>query len=220
MRGLVAAGIAGAVLLAATVVAMLAWLWPALTILFDEGRVGRTYYIPSESMMPTLHLQDRIRPKLVSAGSLRRGDVIVFDGPGGARVDRIAALGGDVVELRGGRVRLNGHSASYRELGAGPVLSDGSATRLWLERLPGEAHPHRILDLGATEQDDFGPLRVPPGTLFVLGDARDRSADSRIPLDDMGVGFVPAASVVGVVDRLLWARGVRSLGRPIDEELP
>lgn len=217
MRALVAAGVVGGVLMLSVVTAAATWFEPAWSMLTDEGRVARTYYIPSESMMPTLRLNDRIRPKLAGRADLYRGAVIVFDGGRGTRVDRIVAIGGDTLELRGGRVRVNGREAAYRAGGVGPTLSDGTPTRLWLEQLPGEPHAHRTLDAGPSPQDDFGPVHVAPGALFVLGDARDKAADSRFAAEEGGVGAVPVTAVIGTVDRLLWASGLRSMGRAIDE---
>lgn len=196
------------------------WLWPVIGQLADPNRTPRTFYIPTESMMPTLVVNDRIRPMLIRPDRLRRGMVIVFQARDSVRVDRIVGIAGDAVYLRGGHVWVNGQVAVLRQLGPGPRLNDGEGTRMAAERLPGEPGTHRILDAGPSPGDDFGPVRVPAEALFVLGDDRDRAADSRYPVEAMGVGFVPRYAVLGRVDRLLWRRGLRDLGRPVDGIAP
>lgn len=199
-----------------TLIMAAAWaIWPVIAQISDPDR-PKTYYFPSASMLPTLEVNDRVRPRLIATDELRRGLVIVFNGPGGVRVSRIVAMGGDVIAGRDGHVRVNGRPAARKDVGNGPMV-EGIATRLLIERLPGEDHGHRILDGGATEQDVFGPFHVPEGSLFTLGDDRDFAADSRFPSEDGGVGMVKFDAVIGVVDRLLWRHGFRTLGRPIDD---
>ena len=190
------------------------WLWPVLSQLVDPGRI-RTFYVPSESMMPTLHVNDRIRPRAALPIDLRLGTVVVFQGHDTARLGRIAAIAGETIMVRGGKVWVDGHAAALRDRSSGPAL-DGQPTRLELERLPGERRPHLVLDAGYSMGDDFGPLRVPPGDLFVLGYNRDRAADSRFPPESGGAGLVQPDRTVGVVDRLLWRAGFRDLDRSID----
>lgn len=193
---------------------------PSLLMIFQPGRVGRTFYIPSESMRPTLDVNDRIVPRKIAADRLKRGMIVVFQGPQEARVDRIAAVGGDVVALRDGVVIIDGHAATQRRLGPGPVLKDGSPTQLLVEQFPGENHQHYILDSGYSEGDDVEPVRVPPGFLYLLGDDRDRAADSRFSPGENGVGVVPVSAVIGQVDTLMWSGKRARIGRPIDTRDP
>ena len=194
---------------------LIAWLWPIVGQLADSDR-PRSFYIPSEAMLPTLRVNDRVRPRRPLAGEPRRGQVVIVQAASGVRVARVVAIGGDLVAMRDGRLWLNGAAVPLRDLGPGPTL-DSAPTRLQRERLPGENGSHRLLDAGPSIGDDHGPVRVPAHRLFLLGDDRDRSADSRYPAEQMGLGGpVPTRDVLGVVDRLLFAPGLRDMGRPID----
>lgn len=199
--------------------AVAAWLFwllePSALMLVQGDRIGRAFYIPSESMLPTLQLNDRVAPLQLGAAGPQRGDVIVFQTPTSVRVARVAAIGGDTIQMRGGVVVLNGVAVPQTVLGAGPTL-DGIPTRLLAERFPGDKRTHRILDLGASPQDNIAPQHVAPGKLFVLGDNRDRAADSRIPLAEEGVGQVDRSVVIGLVDAVYWTKDRARIGRPID----
>ena len=157
----------------------------------------------------------------------RRGDVVVFKHPvdGVDYIKRVIGLPGDTVELRGGRVALNGDLLELR--GAPPfdvplaadedchpfasvqAGSDGPACRYprAVEQLP-SGRSYAILDLGPSSADDFGPVRVPPRHLFLLGDNRDNSQDSRFPARaGGGIGFVPTPLLVGRASRVLFSSG-------------
>ena len=192
---------------------------PSLLVAFASGRVPRSFYIPSQSMMPTLELNDRIFPMSVQVVRPTRGAIVIFTVGKEDRVDRIVAIAGDSVTVRGGRVVVNGRTATYRAGGAGPTF-DGEPSQIEFERLPGEDHEHSVLDLGMSRQDDFAEVTVPQGNVFVLGDNRDRAADSRFPRDQMGVGMVPIDKIIGTVDTLYWSQKHWRIGQPIDEVAP
>lgn len=198
----------------------LAYFWPALLVLFDPARIGHQYYIPSESMLPTFEVNDRVDPLQVTPGALHRGAIVLFQAPGSARIDRIAAIGGDMVALKNGFVIVNGKPVAQRAMSTGPTLAEGTPTRLLLERFPGEDHWHRILDAKNTDQDDWAPVRVPTDALFVLGDNRDNAADSRFPPDAGGVSMVSLQQVIGVVDTVVWSAHRWRVGRPVDDLAP
>lgn len=137
-------------------------------------------YIASASMEPTLpvgtHLiLDKVTPRL---RGLRRGDIVAFPAPippHKPMVKRVIAIGGETVELRKKKVFIDGK----------PIEEPYARyTR------PGEEL------LG----DEFGPLEVPAGSLFVLGDNRDESEDStQWAKSSYEVAFVRAARVDGLV---------------------
>ncbi len=140
--------------------------------------VVQAFYIPSGSMEPTLQIDDRI---LVSKFSYRlspthRGDVVVFHyplNPGKDFVKRVVGLGGETVELRDGVVLING--APIKEL-----------------------YPTALAGGDRACTSNYGPQRVPAGQLFVLGDNRCNSEDSRF------FGFVPAPNVIGKALLIYW----------------
>jgi len=148
----------------------------------------------------------------------QRGDVVVFRWPGDRSqvwVKRVIGLPGDRVALNNGRVSINGTPVGLRAEGAGEVeIEDGSkmpAAR-FVETLPGDRE-HLIFKLTANNPlDNIPETVVPPGHLFVMGDNRDNSADSRVPLSEGGVGLLPVANLVGRVDGIVgsWDLGMKS----------
>lgn len=157
--------------------------------------VVSAYVIPSGSMIPTLVIGDRVLVNKLSYGLKNpftgrvvlgdglpnRGDIVVFQPPFQSPdpyIKRVIGLPGDVVEARDKVIHVNGRP--LRE----PYIR--------------HADP-RILAPGLTSRDSFGPLRVPPGKLFVLGDNRDESNDSRF------WGFADLDEVVGRAMIILWS---------------
>jgi signal peptidase I len=163
----------------------------------------QAFYIPSPSMVPTLEHGDRILVCRICTrvGGIHRGDVVVFSSPhptsgpsrgilGGAvhwlgqtlgvaqpespdYVKRIIGLPGDVIELKDGQLYRNGVAV------AEPYLDPNKDTRA------------------------FGPVKVPAGMLFMLGDNRLQSGDSRFPPPN-GLGWVPQDKVIGRAFVRVW----------------
>lgn len=160
----------------------------------------KPFYVPSEAMEPTLQKNERLFAYMEKMPALHRGDLILVGADGGdTYLKRVAGLPGDRIELRRGIVLVNGQSIPQRLIGLDRVdfrFGPPQARRL-RERFPGEQLDHQIYDLGISIGDDFGPVLVQPGHLFVLGDNRDRSADSRFGSEDYGLGQVRIGDVVG-----------------------
>jgi signal peptidase I len=211
--------------------------------------VAAPFNIPSGSMLPTLYVGDYIAVAKWPYGYSRysfpfgfpafdgrifahipeRGDVVVFRHPSedSDLVKRVIAVPGDTVELRRGRLILNGHAVARRPLPAAKVavsanspcktvppavptvaVAGGHATclyRAFLETLPG-GRSYTVLDqLDAGPADDFAVTRVPAGHVFLMGDNRDDSLDSRFPAYQGGIGMVPADDLIGRALVTFWS---------------
>lgn len=158
--------------------------------------VAQAYFIPSPSMVPELKVNDRVVVSRLAyhLHPIHRGDIVVFKAPPGVGstyhagnpivafahdlgdglgvtedqtvlIKRVIGLPGDTVEARGGHVYVDG------DLLVEPYLPKGTTT------------------------SDFGPVTVPPGHLWLMGDNRGDSEDSRY------FGPVPESSVIG---RAIW----------------
>ncbi|UUR09169.1 signal peptidase I [Sphingomonas glaciei] len=150
-----------------------------------------------------------------------RGDVVVFRGPAGNDViKRVIGLPGDSVGTIGGRVILNGQALATKPLSpVGIPVSVNSPCRAvrpqmqgnscmfsaFQETLPG-GKSYVVLDqVDNPVVDEFAPVQVPAGHIFLMGDNRDDSADSRIPPEMGGMGFIPIESLVGKAQVTFWS---------------
>ena len=158
-----------------------------------------------------------------------RGDVVIFKKPG-EEVDwvkRVIGLPGDTVSVEDGRVTINGrlvprsgegtlgvpvspNTPCRVAAGATPdvVTENGQALcryPVFRETLP-NSRSWLVLDqVDDPRGDHFGPVKVPPGHLFLMGDNRDDSRDSRFSPAEGGVGFVPIDHLVGKAAFAFWS---------------
>lgn len=126
----------------------------------------------------------------------RHGDIVTLSSPadGSRLLKRVVGLPGDRVELRDGRLWLNGAEQAY-EVGDTVFEPIGVAAERGVEQL-GE-HRHALQSLPAIAARRDGLWQVPEGHVFVMGDNRDNSLDSRF------FGPVPTERLIGRVSRLL-----------------
>ncbi|TQK51560.1 signal peptidase I [Streptomyces sp. SLBN-118] len=151
--------------------------------------VYQPYTVPTDSMTPTVHAGDRVLAERIDGDQVRRGDIVVFrDKQWGdmPMVKRVVGVGGDTVACcgDGGKLTINGKAIEE------PYLrTKGAASNTFT-------------------------ATVPKGQLFMLGDERMGSQDSRVHLQDPGQGSVPRSAVEGRLDAVAWPLTGGLLERP------
>ncbi len=237
-------------------------LWVLLAVLLFHSFVAKPFYIPSESMMPSLLKGDRLVVSKYPYGwswvspsfhifphwqgrllgnMPDRGDIVIVTPPGQSDdyIKRVIGLPGDTIEVRDGRLVINGKpvKAEPRPPAMVPVDAnipcgmefsgfqvvgaDGQAyCRLPIVR---ETLPNGVsydtIDLGQSAGDDYAPVKVPADHLFLMGDNRDRSADSRFglgsPENGLG-GPVPWENIGGRAEFITFSLdGTSELFNPV-----
>jgi signal peptidase I len=154
----------------------------------------------------------------IPSGMPDRGDVIIFKHPVDRTdyIKRVIGLPGDQIQVVNGVLRINGEVVKRNKVDdfEMPIRPDEGCAEArftvrqedgsfickypqYREILPNGVS-YRVLDLGPTPQDNTQPVVVPEGQLFMMGDNRDNSLDSRFPAEPgRGVGLVPVENVVG-----------------------
>jgi signal peptidase I len=177
--------------------------------------VVRSFYIPSGSMENTLMIKDRILVDEITPrfGDYHRGDVVVFRDPGGWLQTQPTVERSPVVEGVDWVLSIFGLSAPdsddhliKRVIGtAGDhVVCCNALGQTTVNDVPLE-EPYVRLAPGATAPEPVPyDVTVPEGSLWVLGDNRNSSRDSRYNQDQPGQGFVPVDNVVGRAFLITW----------------
>jgi signal peptidase I len=152
----------------------------------------QAFYIPSESMKPTLNVGDRVLVNKLSYDlhDVNRGDIVVFEAPPRAQsggiedlVKRVIGRPGETVTFRDGQVFIDDRPLNE------PYLEDGVTTTPSGETIPPGC--------GAPANGEPGCV-VPPGTVFMMGDNREASKDSRV------FGPIEQDTIVGRVFVRIW----------------
>jgi signal peptidase I len=176
----------------------------------------QAFYIPSGSMRDTLVDNDRILVEKVSywaGGSPSRGDIVVFEDPGGwlDPGEETAATNKVVRALEWFGLYPTGGHLVKRVIGVGGdhVVCCDSQGRVTVNGVA--LNEKAYLKPGSKPSLSTFNVRVPKGYLWVMGDNRGNSADSRAHLGDPGGGMVPADDVVGKVFAVVWPFGHATL---------
>jgi signal peptidase I len=168
--------------------------------LFLRSNSMEAFIIPSDSMAPTLLNGDHfLVTKLAHPIEMpERGDLLVFYNPENTKqrwVKRVIGLPGDKVATHGADVFVNGKKLERDPVPAESLgaIRDQVKGDVFVESNGGRRYT--IMFAADGKQEDFAEEKVPRGCVFVLGDHRDNSRDSR----DRDFGFVPLGNVLGRV---------------------
>lgn len=161
--------------------------------------------VPTGSMKPTIEIGDRVvvnklaydlkipftTIEVMKWGDPKRGDIVVLFSPvdGTRLVKRVIALPGDTVSMADNQLLVNGKKAQWSPMTSAQDSEQG-LTLITRETLFGRSHT-MMLTPHVPAVRSFGPIVVPAGRYFVLGDNRDNSNDSRF------IGFISRKSIVG-----------------------
>lgn len=179
-----------------------------LLLMLLRAFVIQTFHVPSASMAPTIAPGDRVVVTKVGAGTVRRGDVIVFDGTRTFAGDTGAGLTdgvlGRTLAAAASTLSVDLGQTSYLKRVAGVGGDTVSCTPEGRLVVDGDPVAEPWLPDGEAACERSFEVEVPPDHLFVLGDNRSESADSRSHLGDPGGGMVPVEDVIGHVAWRYW----------------
>lgn len=187
-------------------------------MIFVRSAIADWYTVPSGSMYPTLMIGDRILANrlaydlkipftdvaVLRLGDPERGDIVTFISPedGNRLVKRVIGLPGDVIEMRGEALVINGVAASYAAATgdiAAQLAPDYAGPQLVLNERLQRREQHIIVMPERRAMRSFGPVTVPAGEYLMLGDNRDNSKDSRF------IGFIKREALTGRVRHVAFS---------------
>lgn len=195
--------------------------------LFIRTFIVQAFKIPTGSMLDTLQIGDHIlvnkfiygvklpfvQKTIIPISEPEREDIVVFIYPVDKRdfIKRVVAVAGDTLEIRDKKIYINGEWVGHRDYVrftmdeiVPPVISKDTFEAVWLDQI------NRFGEVQGMDRrfvkDNFGPITIPEGHLFVMGDNRDNSHDSRF------WGFVPLASVKGKAFIIYWSWDSENFG--------
>ena len=165
-----------------------------LVALLVRASIVEAFWVPSGSMLPTIQIGDHlfvnklaygmhlplVKGEIVHWNSPKRGEIVVFTRPGDTSTDlikRVIAVGGDRVQLKNKRLFINGEEVEDSHA----IFKDP-----------------RVIDV--PKRDNLGPITIPEGKIFMMGDNRDQSFDSRY------WGFANEGDVKGRATFIYWSR--------------
>jgi signal peptidase I len=200
---------------------------PFLLITAAKSAFADVNYVPSGSMKPTILEGDVVfinklaydlrvpftTVRLARWAAPTRGDIVVCFAPddGTRLVKRVVGQPGDTIELRDDLLYVNGNRQTYAPLAAWVTRDLDPAERVSAvfarETLGNRAHAVMALP-GRPALRDFGPVRVPAGHYFMMGDNRDNSRDSRY------FGFMPRADIIGEANAVVVSADLAHWLRP------
>jgi signal peptidase I len=195
------------------------WIWPyvliALIVIPLRSAIADSNWVPSGSMKPTLLEGELIYvnklaydlrfpltlKRITRWDNPKAGDVVVFFSPedGKRLVKRMIAGPGDTVELRNEVLIVNGKALKYDFVDATRIQAEvyeDPQPRVAIEYGPNRPHDVMILPSRSALRS-FGPIKIPDGKYFMMGDSRDNSYDSRY------FGVVDREQIVGRAERVL-----------------
>lgn len=197
--------------------ALRTFLIPIVLVMAVRWLLFEPYTIPSGSMIPNLLIHDYIfvnklmygvrwpfsKKWIVQWSTPKRGEIIVFRYPENEAqffIKRVVGLPGDKIEVRGAQVLINGQlfeQTAYSEVDpAMPALEEGDESSRFIENNGQRQYVVQFRE-ETREMGDYEETEVPAGHLFVMGDHRDESSDSR------RWGFVPIENLMGEA-QFIW----------------
>ncbi len=199
----------------------------AVIALLVRSFLFEPFNIPSGSLLPTLQIGDYLFVEKYAYGyseysfpfgiinfkgriwgsAPKRGEIVVFRQPKEVGIDyikRVIGLPGDTIQMKDGRLYINGKIVERRFIDEEYIHDDGTSSmyKRYIETLPNGVNHYTYEISDHSYYDNTQLYKVPKGYYFMMGDNRDRSQDSR---DMNDVGFVPAQNLIGKAEFVFFS---------------